>query len=131
MTQIERYITARDDRVCQRCWPHHNMLFVKGSGPRPPLHGRCRCKRIPVAQSDLPQPVLADIGIRAKKALAAELKKTGKPADLRQAVGKALEQSLAADRNRTRDALMLAAAAGAAYTAIQIAEEIERRRRDR
>lgn len=41
--------TARDSHVCMICEPFDGQRFPINEGPQPPLHVRCRCARIPVA----------------------------------------------------------------------------------
>jgi len=42
----EQFITRADERVCAICGPLHGKIYAAGTGPQPPLHPNCRCKRI-------------------------------------------------------------------------------------
>ncbi|MGI8976988.1 MAG: phage minor head protein [Thermomicrobiales bacterium] len=42
----ERWVTAGDERTCPECAPLHGMTWREASGPSPPLHVNCRCRRV-------------------------------------------------------------------------------------
>jgi hypothetical protein len=41
----ERWVTARDERVCPECGPLQGRTWPEGEGEVPPLHVNCRCGR--------------------------------------------------------------------------------------
>lgn len=127
MPSIERWQTARDWRVCHICRPLEGHLYVSGEGPRPPLHPKCRCHRVPVAAEDLPDQVLISIGINTRTALEDQLAKTNPP-NLQVAVANAIQAAQADATRKLEIAIMLALAAAAAVALA--AEEVERRRRE-
>lgn len=55
----ERWETAGDDRVCALCWARDGAVFEQGKGPQPPLHRKCRCRRV-FAYTIEPPPSLID-----------------------------------------------------------------------
>lgn len=51
------WIATLDSRACVRCMALHGRAFALGEGPRPPLHGSCRCRVAPVPAGVSPPPV--------------------------------------------------------------------------
>lgn len=45
--QQERWTSVLDVHTCQTCRTLHGQTFPAGSGPSVPLHGGCRCSRVP------------------------------------------------------------------------------------
>ncbi|HEU0165205.1 MAG TPA: hypothetical protein VFQ54_09170, partial [Thermomicrobiales bacterium] len=43
---FERWETAADERVCPECGPIYGAIWEEGSGPHPPVHVNCRCRRV-------------------------------------------------------------------------------------
>ena len=44
LIQAYMYVTAEDDKVCERCSRLHGMVFpVTDDAHRPPIHPNCRC----------------------------------------------------------------------------------------
>ena len=43
---IDIWVAVLDVATCSRCRVLHGKLFDHRSGPRPPLHSYCRCKRV-------------------------------------------------------------------------------------
>jgi hypothetical protein len=43
---IEVWQPVADGRTCPECSPYDGTLWEAGSGPVPPLHPNCRCRRI-------------------------------------------------------------------------------------
>ena len=41
----ERWVVAGDERTCPECAPLHGRTWREGTGPAPPLHVNCRCRR--------------------------------------------------------------------------------------
>ena len=43
---VEKWVTFIDERTCERCRQLDGKLYLSGTGPEPPLHPRCRCRRV-------------------------------------------------------------------------------------
>lgn len=43
---IEEWVAEMDAATCNRCRAMHGKEFKQGTGPEPPLHPNCRCKRV-------------------------------------------------------------------------------------
>lgn len=43
---IEVWQTVADGRTCPECCPYDGTLWEAGTGPAPPLHPNCRCRRV-------------------------------------------------------------------------------------
>jgi hypothetical protein len=46
----ERWVTQNDFKVCAVCSSLGGKVFVQGTGPQPPIHPNCRCRRVEVSR---------------------------------------------------------------------------------
>jgi hypothetical protein len=56
---MERWVTLSDGRACARCLGLNGRIFRQGSGPQPPLHDKCRCRRVFDHVQPFPDPAPA------------------------------------------------------------------------
>ena len=46
MIAIERWVSELSEATCDRCRRLHGNTYRQGTGPQPPLHDHCRCRRV-------------------------------------------------------------------------------------
>jgi hypothetical protein len=56
MVAVERWAAILDAGTCVHCRALHGQLFAQGTGPQPPLHPWCRCRRLFDHWLDVPVP---------------------------------------------------------------------------
>lgn len=44
--EFEQWITVMDEGTCKVCAYLDGSILPAGSGPQPPIHPKCRCKRV-------------------------------------------------------------------------------------